>query len=239
MTAAFTVYASVAQRGLTFDATGGAGVVTAVVGKNGTGKTTLVNLLAGLLDPDPTPDGRIEIAGDIVAGPGTWVPPNQRPIALLSQDPTLFPHLSALDNAAFGLRARGMKRPEAHDRAMTQLQSVGADRLADRYPHELSGGQAQRVALARALAVEPQLLLLDEPLAAMDISAAESLRHLLREVLRSEGRSAVMVTHDMADVRAIADDVIVLAEGRVVGAGPAPAMLSDSDSALRRFVVGF
>lgn len=239
MTAAFTVRAEVAERGLTFNASGAAGAVTAVVGKNGTGKTTLINLLAGLLDPDPTAEAHIEIAGDTVAAAGTWTPPNRRPIGLLSQDPTLFPHLSALDNAAFGLRARGMKRAKAHDRAMVKLQAVGADRLADRYPHQLSGGQAQRVALARALAVEPRLLLLDEPLAAMDISAADALRQLLREVLRTEGRSAVMVTHDMADVRAIADDVIVLAEGRVVGAGPAPAMLTDSDSALRRFVVGF
>lgn len=221
-----TASVRVAERGLDLELRHREGRTLAIIGSNGAGKSTMISLLAGLLVPDPA--SSIEIGGREVVDP--WVGPHERPIALLSQDPTLFPHLTALDNVAFGLRARGMEKGKAHNIARDRLAEVGIAELEDRKPSELSGGQAQRVALARALAIEPEVLLLDEPLAAMDVKASEHLRELLKQAL--EGRTGIIVTHDREDVEALADDFILIDGGVIVSSGEAKDALADPHSPL-------
>ncbi len=194
------------------------GEVVAVVGPNGAGKTSLLRALAGLL---PLDAGRVELDRELLEeGGGMRVPPERRPVAVVFQDHLLFPHLSALDNVAFGLRMRGTARGEARRRALSWLARVGlADHAASR-PGALSGGQAQRVALARALATEPRLLLLDEPLAAVDASARVELRRVLRAELAAYPGTRLLVTHDPLEAMALADRLLVLEDGRVVQEGP-------------------
>ncbi|MPY96506.1 MAG: ATP-binding cassette domain-containing protein [Actinophytocola sp.] len=197
------------------------GGVLAVLGPNGSGKSTLLDCLAGLLRPD---DASIYIGSRSVAE----LPPPDRRVGLLRQDPLLFPHLSVLDNVAFGPRSRGSDTRQARDVARRWLAEIGVAEFADRRPARLSGGQAQRAALARALATDPALLLLDEPLAALDVDAAPAMRAALRTVLRQQRavRVAVVVTHDPLDAISLADDVLVLAEGHVVERGPTRAVLA-------------
>ena len=149
---------------------------------------------------------------------------------MLSQEALLFPHLTAAANVAYGPRCRGRSRSAAREVARTWLTAVGAHELADRRPHQLSGGQAQRVAVARALAAEPRVLLLDEPMAALDVTVAPALRRLLRDILRADGRTAIIVTHDLLDALAIADTVAVLDGGRVVETGPVRTVLTSPRS---------
>lgn len=191
------------------------GRVTAVVGSNGTGKSTLVQLISGMVRPNR---GRILINGAPVVDQQRFLPPHLRNIGVLAQRSLLFPHLRVIDNVAFGVRARGASRHQARARAEAELAAVGLPELAGRWPDELSGGQAQRIGLARALATDPDVLLLDEPLAALDVAAASHMRVLLAE--RLAGRTAVLVTHDPLDVWMLADEVVVLDAGRVVDQGP-------------------
>lgn len=195
------------------------GETVAVLGPNGAGKSTLLAILAGLLRPDV---GRATLAGRelfCVGEParGSWMAPHRRGISLLAQEALLFPHRSVLDNVAYGPLSAGASRVEAREIARRRLADVEVSELADRRPAELSGGQAQRVALARALAPDPALLLLDEPMAALDVSVAPQLRRMLREQLR--GRTTLLVTHEVLDAYTLADRVIVLREGRVVEQG--------------------
>lgn len=219
------VQARLEQRGIDLDLTLDDGEVLAVMGPNGAGKSTLLLMIAGLLRPD---QGRIELGGTVVTdtGTGTFVAAHARGVAMLSQQAMLFPHMSAAANVAYGPRCKGLRRAAARHAAHRWLDAVGAADLADRRPAQLSGGQAQRVAVARALAAEPQLLLLDEPLAALDVTAAPALRRLLREILRGTGRTAIIVTHDLLDALAIADSVVVIDNGRVVESGPVRAVLA-------------
>ena len=215
------------------------GETVALLGPNGAGKSTVLAVIAGLLRP-----ARGNIVLDdrplTVQGPGTgrpvWVPPHDRQVALLAQDPLLFPHLSALDNVAFGPRSRGTGRSAARDTARRWLVEVGVDQLAQRRPSQLSGGQAQRVAVARALAADPKLLLLDEPMAALDVAVAPAVRQTLRGVLKD--RSAVIVTHDVLDALLLADRVIVIDEGRVVEEGPSTEVLAQPRSAFAARIAG-
>ena len=186
------------------------GETLAVLGPNGSGKSTALAVTAGLVAPNP---GRVVLAGrvltDIGPGrPGTRVPPHARRTALLGQEPLLFPHLDALENVAFGPRSTGTPRSSARRDAQRWLDEVGVGELAGRRPSQLSGGQAQRVAVARALAAEPALLLLDEPLAALDVAVLPALRQTLRRVLAD--RTAIVVTHDPLDALLLADRVVVL-----------------------------
>lgn len=192
------------------------GETVAILGPNGAGKSTLLSLLAGLLRPD---SGRAELDGETLfdLDRGEWSPPHRRRIALLAQEPLLFPHLSALENVAFGPRSAGRSKAEARASAERWLAAVEATGLRSRKPAELSGGQAQRVAIARALAPEPRLLLLDEPLAALDVEVAPILRRMLRDVLAD--RTAIFVTHEVLDALALADRVIVLNHGIIVDHG--------------------
>jgi molybdate transport system ATP-binding protein len=195
-----------------------AGAVVAVVGPNGAGKTTLLRALAGLV---PLAAGRVAVDGEVLddRAAGVWVPPERRPVGVVFQDSLLFPHLSALDNVAFGLRCRGRRRREARAAALGWLDRFGLGAVAGLRPRALSGGQAQRVALARALAVEPRLLLLDEPLAAADPAARPELRREVRRHLAAFPGARLLVTHDPVEALVLADRLVVLEGGRVVQAG--------------------
>jgi molybdate transport system ATP-binding protein len=195
-----------------------AGTVTAVIGPNGAGKSTSLQALAGLC---PLDGGFAELAGRRIEEPasGTRVPPEDRGVGYVFQDYLLFPRLSARENVAFGLRARGVPRARAHQVADDWLRRVSLADVGERRPRELSGGQAQRVALARALATDPQLLLLDEPLAALDAGTRMSVRTQLRSHLDAFSGVAIVVTHDPLDALVLADRVIVVESGRVVQAG--------------------
>ncbi|MGI9034311.1 MAG: sulfate/molybdate ABC transporter ATP-binding protein [Acidimicrobiales bacterium] len=191
----------------------------AVVGPNGAGKTTLVRALAGLVAVDR---GQVVIDGTVVEDPVTRVrvAPEWRHLGVVFQDHRLFPNLTALENVEFGLRARGMPRAQARASAASWLERVGLAAAGKLRPRQLSGGQAQRVALARALAIEPAVLLLDEPLAAADASARAELRRLLRQELGSYPGARVVVTHDPIEAAALADRLVVVEEGRITQAGP-------------------
>jgi molybdate transport system ATP-binding protein len=200
-----------------------AGETAAILGPNGCGKTTLLHALAGLV---PLDEGRVVLDGVVMEDPadGIAVPTEQRPIAVVFQNQLLFPHMSAVDNVAFGLRCHGRPRAEARRIARRWLESMGlADQVRAR-PDALSGGQGQRVALARALAVEPRMLLLDEPLAAVDVQGRAELRRDLRRHLASFGGVRLLVTHDPLEAFALADRVIVLEQGRVVQTGTPAAV---------------
>jgi len=194
------------------------GEVLAILGPNGSGKTTLLRALAGLL---PIDRGRIVIDDEVFDDPeaSVFVSAERRPVGVVFQDYLLFAHLNAIDNVAFGLRARGTGKAEAHSRATQWLERVGLADLGSHRPRTLSGGQAQRVALARALATDPRLLLLDEPLAALDVGTRSGVRRDLRRHLDSFDGMRILVTHDPVDAYALADRVAILDAGRVVQIG--------------------
>jgi molybdate transport system ATP-binding protein len=220
--------ASVPERGLDVALAVPAGRTLALLGPNGSGKSTVLALLAGLLTPEAgraVLNGRVLVDLAVGSAPRRPVvlPAHRRRVALLAQDPMLFPHLDVLDNVAFGPRSSGRSSRDAADAARWWLAAVGAGDLADRPARALSGGQAQRVALARALAAEPELLLLDEPLASLDVDVAGGVRQTLARALA--GRTTVLVTHDVLDVALLADDVVVLDAGRIGEAGPARTVM--------------
>jgi molybdate transport system ATP-binding protein len=197
-----------------------AGEVVALLGPNGAGKTTALRALAGLL---PLTAGHLRLGGQTLDDPGrrVWVPPERRHVGVVFQDYLLFPHLSALDNVAFGPRSYGMSRPESRRTAADWLRRVGLADHARARPRQLSGGQAQRVALARALAVDPPLLLLDEPLAALDAGTRMDTRAELHRHLGEHPGATLLVTHDPLDALVLADRLVIIEGGRVVQEGDA------------------
>jgi molybdate transport system ATP-binding protein len=194
------------------------GEIVAVLGPNGAGKSTFLRAVAGLV---PLHRGRVELDGVVLEDVARRIhlPPERRPIGVVFQDYLLFPHLSALENVAFGLRARGVAAREARTRAGSWLDRLGLREHADAKPQALSGGQAQRVALARALAIDPRLLLLDEPLAALDASTRGPVRRDLRRHLASFPGIRIVITHDPLEAVALADRLVILEYGRVVQTG--------------------
>jgi molybdate transport system ATP-binding protein len=200
------------------------GELLVLLGPNGAGKTTLLRALAGLV---PVDHGRVELDGAVMedSGAGVRVPTERRPIGFVFQDYLLFPHLSALENVAFGLRARGVPRGEARRRAAAWLERVGLAEHAGSRPRALSGGQAQRVALARAMVARPRLLLLDEPLAALDAATRSEVRRDLRRHLASFDGTRLLVTHDPLEAMTLADRLVILERGRVTQTGT-PAEVS-------------
>jgi molybdate transport system ATP-binding protein len=190
----------------------------ALLGPNGAGKSTAVAALAGLL---PIDSGRIILAGVTLDEPATGllVPPEARRVGVVFQDYLLFPHLTVLDNVGFGLRSRGLGRAEAATRAEAWLQRLDLDGLGQRKPPQLSGGQAQRVALARALVIEPDLLLLDEPLSALDVTTRAELRRVLARHLGDFRGPRLLITHDPAEAFLLADEVHIIEDGSVTQVG--------------------
>lgn len=184
-----------------------------ILGPSGSGKTTLLRLIAGFLVPS---SGRIELEGRDIAG----LPINQRPFNTVFQDYALFPHLKVRDNVAFGLRVRGTPSHESRKRVDAALATVELSDLADRYPSELSGGQQQRTALARAMICEPQLILLDEPLAALDASLRRQMQNFLKSVQRRSGITFLFVTHDQSEAITMSDRICVMNDGRIQQLGP-------------------
>ena len=200
-----------------------AGRTVALVGPNGSGKSTVCSVVAGLLDAE---DGRVVLGGRVLDGAGRFVRAGRRQVALLSQEPGVFTHMSVLGNVVFALRCQGASRGEAVRRARAELTAVGAAHLASRSGGALSGGQAARVALARALATGPRLLVLDEPMSALDVTARQEMRRLVSRRCAEEGLTLLLVTHDVLDLTALAEDVVVLEQGRVVEQGPTARVLS-------------
>ena len=194
------------------------GEVLALLGPNGSGKSTTLRALMGLL---PLAGGRVVLDGTVLEDPAQRVklPPEDRPIGLMFQDYLLFPHLSAAENVAFGLRAKGTDKKTAREKATETMARLGLDGLAEAKPGSMSGGQQQRVAMARALVADPKLLLLDEPLAALDVSTKTDVRRLLREVLRQSSAANVLVTHDLLDAVALGDRMVVIQDGGIVQTG--------------------
>lgn len=208
------------------------GEVVAVLGPNGSGKSTLLGAIAG---------HRPDAEGSVILGARTLdarVPAEERRIGLLGQRALLFPHLTALENVAFGPRAQGVARTTARAQARTHLGAVGLEDLADRRPHELSGGQQQRVAIARALAAAPDALLLDEPFAALDALTATQVRRLVAELRDRVAIPIVLVTHDAMDAVVLAARTIVLRDGRVEQEGPTAEVLGHPRSSFVAAVAG-
>ncbi len=188
-----------------------AGGVTALLGPSGCGKTTLLRLLAGF---DRLDAGRISLGGAVVDGAGSFVPARRRQVGYVPQEGGLFTHLSVAGNIGFGV-----PRAQRKERTGQLLELIGLAGLADRRPDELSGGQQQRVALARALAVQPQIVLLDEPFSALDAGLRAQVRADVLGLLRATGTTALLVTHDQEEALSVADQVAVLDGGRIVQAG--------------------
>lgn len=225
------VSACVVGRGLDVAFGVAAGEVLAVLGPNGAGKSTTASVIAGLLRGDPA---MVRVGGRTLTDTArrVFVPVHDRRVGVLLQAPLLFPHLSVLGNVEFATGRRGRAR------ALGWLERVGADRLADRRPRELSGGQAQRVALARALAAGPDVLILDEPLAGLDVAAAAAIRSELRTVLAADGRAVLLITHDLLDVVGLADRAMVLEEGRITDIGAVTDVLAAPRSAFGARIAG-
>ena len=197
-----------------------AGTTVALLGPNGAGKSTAVAAIAGLL---PIDTGRITLNGAVLDDPASdvFVPADERRVGVVFQDYLLFPHLSILENVAFGLRTRRMPREQAVARTRNWLERLGLESLERRKPGDLSGGQAQRVALARALVTEPDLLLLDEPLSALDVTTRTEMRHTLAEHLDAFAGPRLLITHDPTEAFLLADDIHVIENGAVTQSGAA------------------
>ena len=221
--AAVHVAGTVTERGWNVDAALRPGLVTAVVGHNGAGKSTLAQVIAGTLRLD---SGRAQIGERVVDDAATFVPARRRGVAMVSQAPRIFTHMSVVANVAFPLRVRGVGRAEARAAALDQLRAVGIADLAHRRASDLSGGQAARVAIARALVFRPEVLILDEPTAALDVEATAQVSAVLRERLMGAGITTLLVSHDIAEVLALASHMIIMGDGSVVEEGSPARVLA-------------
>ncbi|MDL9979504.1 sulfate/molybdate ABC transporter ATP-binding protein [Microbacterium sp. ASV49] len=209
--------------------------VLAILGPNGSGKSTMLAALAGHL---PIESGEIRLGNRVLDGDGVHVVPARRRVGFLGQRPLLFPHLSALENVAFGPRAQGVARARARADAGSWLERVGLGDLAGSRPAALSGGQQQRVALARALAARPDALLLDEPFAALDVETAAQARRLVAEERDAAGIPIVLVTHDPLDAVVLAKRTAVVQDGRIAQQGPTADVLGHPGSAFVAALAG-
>jgi iron(III) transport system ATP-binding protein len=188
------------------------GSLTAILGPSGSGKTTLLRVLAGFEHADA---GTVRIGSALADGPGVFLPPERRRIGYVPQEGSLFPHLTVAANVTFGLSRRKWGRDRRARRCADLLEAVGLGGLDKRYPHQLSGGQQQRVALARALAIEPEVVLLDEPFASLDANLRASVRADVQQLLKESGTTSVLVTHDQDEALSTADRVAVLRDGAI------------------------
>ena len=229
------VAGTVDARGWNVDAELRPGLVTAVVGHNGAGKSTLAQVMAGTLRMD---SGTVSIGERVVDDSATFVPARRRGVAMVSQAPRIFTHMSVLSNVAFPLRVRGVGRAQARAAALEQLRAVGIADLAFRRASDLSGGQAARVAIARALVFRPEVLILDEPTAALDVEATAQVSAVLRERLAGAGITTLLVSHDIAEVLSLASHMIVMGEGRIVEEGEPARVLASPASVFAARLAG-
>ena len=229
------VTGTIAERGWNVDAELRPGLVTAVVGHNGTGKSTLAQVIAGTLRLD---EGSARIGERVVDDAVTFVPARRRGVAMVSQVPRIFTHMSVLANVAFPLRVRGVGCAQAREAALEQLRAVGMDDLAHKRASDLSGGQAARVAIARALVFRPEVLILDEPTAALDVEATAQVSSVLRQRLTGAGITTLLVSHDIAEVLALASHMIVMGDGRVVEEGEPARVLASPSSVFAARLAG-
>lgn len=229
------VAGTIAERGWKVDAELRPGLVTAVVGHNGAGKSTLAQVIAGTLRLD---QGSARIGERVVDAGATFVPARRRGVAMVSQAPSIFTHMSVLANVAFPLRVRGVGRAEARAAALEQLRAVGIDDLAHKRASDLSGGQAARVAIARALVFRPEVLILDEPTAALDVEATAQVSSVLRQRLTGAGITTLLVSHDIAEVLALASHMIVMGDGCVVEEGEPARVLASPSSVFAARLAG-
>lgn len=229
------VTGSVEARGWNVDAELRPGLVTAVVGHNGAGKSTLAQVIAGTLRLN---EGSARIGERVVDDAVTFVPARRRGVAMVSQAPRIFTHMSVLANVAFPLRVRGVGRAQAREAALEQLRAVGIDDLAHKRASDLSGGQAARVAIARALVFRPEVLILDEPTAALDVEATTQVSSVLRQRLTGAGITTLLVSHDIAEVLALASHMIVMGDGRVVEEGEPARVLASPSSVFAARLAG-
>ena len=192
------------------------GQLVCLLGPSGCGKTTTLRLIAGFLEPDA---GEIRVGGRRVSAPGDSEPPERRNMSMIFQSYALWPHMTVFENVAYGLKLRGLPRAEVQQRADTILGATKLTQLAQRYPGELSGGQQQRVSLARALVVEPETLLLDEPLSNLDANLREEMRFEIRRLHDKFRYTTVYVTHDQAEAMTTADLIVVMNQGVIEQAG--------------------
>ena len=226
---------TIAERGWNMDAALRPGLVTAVVGHNGAGKSTLAQVIAGTLRLD---EGSARIGERVVDDAATFVPARRRGVAMVSQEPRIFTHMSVLANVAFPLCVRGVGRAQARAAALEQLRAVGIADLAHRRASDLSGGQAARVAIARALVFRPEVLILDEPTAALDVEATTQVSSVLRQRLTGAGITTLLVSHDIAEVLALASHMIVMGDGRVVEEGEPARVLASPSSVFAARLAG-
>lgn len=229
------VAGTVAARGWDVDAELRPGLVTAIVGHNGAGKSTLAQVIAGTLRVD---SGAVSIGERVVDDAATFVPARRRGVAMVSQAPRIFTHMSVLSNVAFPLRVRGVGRAQARAAALEQLRAVGIAELAHKRASDLSGGQAARVAIARALVFRPEVLILDEPTAALDVEATAQVSAVLRERLAGAGITTLLVSHDIAEVLSLASRMIVMGEGRIVEEGEPARVLASPASVFAARLAG-
>jgi iron(III) transport system ATP-binding protein len=203
----------------------GKGEFMTLLGPSGCGKTTTLRMIAGLIEPT---DGEIRVGGKLLSSPGTKVvPPEKRNMGMVFQSYAVWPHMNVFENVAFPLHNLKKSKEEIRRRVRTSLELVKLDGLEDRYPSNLSGGQQQRVALARALAVEPDILLFDEPLSNLDAKLREEMRFELKEIQRRIGVTSIYVTHDQAEAMAISDRIAVMSHGKIKQIGK-PREIYDS-----------
>ena len=203
------------------------GALVTLLGPSGCGKTTTLRLIAGFVDPDA---GTIRLHGRLISEPGRSLPPEDRNMAMIFQSYALWPHMTVAENVGYGLRLRRMARAEVEARVRRMLGVVRLGEIAHRYPAELSGGQQQRVALARALVVEPETLLLDEPLSNLDAGLREEMRFEIRRLHDAFRTTSVYVTHDQAEAMTTADLIVVMNQGRIEQAGPPEEVFARPDS---------
>src|SRR5438270_849939 len=190
----------------------GHGELVCLLGPSGCGKTTTLRLLAGFLTPD---DGEIHVGGRRLSAPGSALPPEQRSMSMIFQSYALWPHMTIAENVAYGLKVRRLARAERERRLAGILDVTRLSEFAARYPHELSGGQQQRAALARALVIEPETLLLDEPLSNLDANLREEMRFEIRRLHDAYKYTTIYVTHDQSEAMTTADTIVVMNRGKV------------------------
>jgi iron(III) transport system ATP-binding protein len=205
---------STAVKGMNLDVADGE--LIALLGPSGCGKTTTLRMLAGFAAPD---EGQIWVDGTVVSSPKRTIPPEKRNMSMIFQSYAIWPHKTVFENVAFGLQLRRVSQEDLRSRVMRALEITYLDRLADRYPAQLSGGQQQRVALARAIVIEPQTLLLDEPLSNLDASLRDEMRSEIRRIHDEIGLTTIYVTHDQSEALVLADRIVVMANGTIEQVG--------------------